>query len=150
MVFVFMGVIMVMASAYVQVQELTWRDFFASLPVGILVANILHANNLRDIENDRTRHKITIAGVIGRPAADVLLWAFTIAAYACVAVTVALGEMTPWCLLVVLSVPAAYRMIKALELREARALNLLVRNSAQLHMHFGLLLALGYAIHAVV
>ena len=35
-------------------------------------------------------------------------------------------------------------------LREARALNLLVRNSAQLHMHFGLLLALGYAIHAVV
>ena len=150
MVFVFMGVIMVMASAYVQTQQLTWRDFFASLPVGILVANILHANNLRDIENDRARHKITIATLIDRPAADVLLWAFTIAAYAVVAVTVALGEMTPWCLLVVLSVPAAYRMVKALELREARALNLLVRNSAQLHMHFGLLLALGYAIHAAV
>ena len=68
---------------------MTWHDFLASLPVGILVANILHANNLRDIENDRTRHKVTIADVIERPAADVLLWAFTIAAYACVAITVA-------------------------------------------------------------
>jgi 1,4-dihydroxy-2-naphthoate octaprenyltransferase len=150
MVFIFMGVIMVMASAYVQQREWTGHAFLASLPVGILVANILHANNLRDIENDRARHKITIATIVDRPAADVLLWVFTIAAYACVAVTVALGEMAPWCLLVVLSAPAAYRTVKALELREARALNLLVRNSAQLHMHFGLLLALGFAIYAVV
>jgi 1,4-dihydroxy-2-naphthoate octaprenyltransferase len=150
MVFVFMGVVMVMASAYVQQREWTWHAFLASLPVGILVANILHANNLRDIDNDRARRKVTIATLIDRPAADVLLWALVIAAYACVGVTVALDEMTPWCLLVVASLPAAYRTIKALALREARALNLLVRNSAQLHMHFGLLLALGYAIHAVV
>ena len=47
------------------------------------------------------------------------------------------------------SAPAAYRMVKALEPGGPR-LNPLVRNSAQLHMHFGLLLALGYAIHAVV
>jgi 1,4-dihydroxy-2-naphthoate polyprenyltransferase len=150
MVFVFMGVIMVTASAYVQQREWTWHAFLASLPVGILVANILHANNLRDIDNDRARRKVTIATLIDRPAADVLLWALVIAAYACVAVTVALGETTPWCLLVVASLPAAYRTVKALALREARALNLLVRNSAQLHMYFGLLLALGYAIHAVV
>jgi len=150
MVFVFMGVIMVMASAYVQQREWTWHAFLASLPVGILVANILHANNLRDIANDRARHKVTIATIIDRPAADVLLWAFTIAAYACVVVTVAVGEMTPWCLLVAFSVPAAVVMVKALNATEARALNPLVRNSARLHMHFGLLLALGYAIHAVV
>ena len=93
---------------------------------------------------------MTIATIIDRPAADVLLWAFTIAAYACVAVTVAVGEMTPWCLLVVFSVPAAVVMVKALNATEARALNPLVRNSARLHMHFGLLLALGYAIYAVV
>jgi 1,4-dihydroxy-2-naphthoate octaprenyltransferase len=150
MVFVFMGVIMVMASSYVQTREWTLGAFLASLPVGILVANILHANNLRDIVNDRARHKVTIATLIDRPAADVLLWFLTIAAYACVVVTVAVGEMTPWCLLVLFSVPAAVVMLKALQATEARELNALVRNSARLHMHFGLLLALGYAIHAVV
>jgi len=148
MVFLFMGVLMVMASYYVQTREFTWHAFLASVPVGILVANILHANNLRDIENDRRRHKVTIATLIDRPAADVLLWALTLAAYASVALTVAVGEMTPWCLLVVFSVPAAFVMIRSLNATEARALNPLVRNSARLHMHFGLLLALGYAIFA--
>jgi 1,4-dihydroxy-2-naphthoate octaprenyltransferase len=149
MVFLFMGVLMVMASYYVQLEELTWRAFYASLPVGILVANILHANNLRDIENDRARNKLTIAGAIGRPAADVLLWALTVAAYVSVAATVGIGELTPWCLLVVLSLPAAIVMLKALDAREALALNPLVRASARLHLHFGLLLAAGLLIHAL-
>jgi 1,4-dihydroxy-2-naphthoate polyprenyltransferase len=61
LVFVFMGLLMVMASYYVQVERLTWLSFYAALPVAILVANILHANNLRDIENDRARKKITCA-----------------------------------------------------------------------------------------
>jgi 1,4-dihydroxy-2-naphthoate octaprenyltransferase len=150
MVFLFMGVLMVMASYYVQTRALTWPAFYASLPVGILVANILHANNLRDIQNDRARHKVTIAGIVGRPAADVILWALTIAAYASVVVTVAAGQMAPWCLLVALSLPATVVMLKALAATEARALNALVRASARLHMHFGLLLALGYLIDAVV
>jgi 1,4-dihydroxy-2-naphthoate octaprenyltransferase len=148
-VFLFMGVLMVMASYYVQTQALTWPAFYASVPVGILVANILHANNLRDIENDRARHKVTIAGIIGRPAADVLLWVLTLAAYASVIVTVAAGQMTPWCLLVAFSLPAAVVMLRALAATEARTLNALVRASARLHMHFGLLLALGYLIEAV-
>jgi hypothetical protein len=33
--------------------------------------------------------------------------------------------------------------------RDPMALNLLVRNSARLHMHFGLLLALGFLIDAL-
>jgi 1,4-dihydroxy-2-naphthoate octaprenyltransferase len=35
----------------------------------LLVADILHANNARDIDNDRARHKVTIATMLGRPAA---------------------------------------------------------------------------------
>ena len=75
MVFLFMGVLMVMASYYVQLEKLSWEALYGSLPVGILVANILHANNLRDITNDRINHKVTIATMIDRPAADYLLYA---------------------------------------------------------------------------
>jgi len=146
MVFLFMGVVMVMASYYVQLEEWDWRALYASLPVGILVANILHANNLRDIDNDRLRHKVTIADVVGRPAADYILWALTLAAFACVVIVAAVGEAPPWTLVVALAIPAAMTMLKCLAAREARALNPLVRNSARLHMHFGLLLALGYAL----
>jgi len=146
MVFIFMGPVMVMAAAYVQVERWTGDALVASLPVGILVANILHANNLRDIVNDRARSKVTIATVIGRPAADVLLYGFVAGAFASVAAAVALGELPATCLLVAGAAPAALAHLRALRAREAAALNPLVRGAARLHLHFGLLLALGLLI----
>jgi 1,4-dihydroxy-2-naphthoate octaprenyltransferase len=150
MVFLFMGVVMVMASYYVQLEEWDLRAFCASLPVGILVANILHANNLRDIDNDRLRHKLTIADAVGRPVADIMLWALTLGAYASVIIVAALDEAPVWTLIVALSIPTAVTMLRCLRETEARALNPLVRNAARLHLHFGMLLALGYALDVVL
>lgn len=149
MVFVFMGPLMVMASDYVQVEAWRWQALYASLPVGILVANILHANNLRDIVNDRARRKVTIATMIGRPAADVMLYGLVIAAFASVAITVALGALPAPCLLAAAALPAAVTHLRALQAKDAAALNPLVRSAARLHLHFGLLLALGLVIAAV-
>ena len=149
MVFLFMGTLMVMASAYVQVEEWTLRAFYASLPVGILVANILHANNLRDIVNDRARKKVTIATLIDRPASDFLLYALVAAAFIVVGVCVALGEMPVACLLVGAAIPTAVRHLKALSRDSAAVLNPLVRTAAQLHLHFGVLLALGFLVDAL-
>lgn len=148
MVFLFMGTLMVMASSYVQVEAWTARSFYASLPVGLLVANILHANNLRDIVNDRARHKVTIATLVDRPAADVLLRVLVAAAFAVVAACVAFGLMPLPCLLVALALPAALSHLRALAAQEAATLNPLVRTAARLHLHFGLLLALGYLVDA--
>jgi 1,4-dihydroxy-2-naphthoate octaprenyltransferase len=150
MVFLFMGTLMVMASSYVQVEAWTARSFYASLPVGLLVANILHANNLRDIVNDRARHKVTIATLIDRPAADILLYGLVIGAFASVAVCVVLEVMPASCLAVVLALPAAVSHLRALAAKEAAALNPLVRTAARLHLHFGLLLALGFVLDALV
>jgi 1,4-dihydroxy-2-naphthoate octaprenyltransferase len=142
-VFFFMGPVMVMGAYYVQLEELTWPSFYVSVPVGILVANILHANNLRDIDNDRSRGKVTLSTIAGRPAADYGLWALVLAAYGVVGVCVALGQLSAWTLMVLASLPVAYATLGALKETESRALNLLVRNSARLHMQFGVLLALG-------
>ncbi len=143
MVFLFMGVVMVMASYYVQVEKLSWEAFYGSLPVGILVANILHANNLRDIENDRINKKVTIATLIERPAADYLLDAFVASAFVSVFVCVALGLLPIGALAVIGALPAAVITLCSLNAREAMALNPLVRASARLHLHFGVLLAAG-------
>lgn len=148
-VFFFMGPVMVMGAYYVQLEELTWPAFYASLPVGLLVANILHANNLRDIENDRSRGKVTISTLIGRPGADYALWALVLGSYGVVGICAALGELSAGSLVVLSSLPAAMMTVGALKEREARALNLLVRNSARLHMQFGVLLTVGLLFEVI-
>jgi 1,4-dihydroxy-2-naphthoate octaprenyltransferase len=148
-VFVFMGLVMVMASYYVQVERLGWTAFYAALPVAILVANILHANNLRDIENDRARHKITIATLVDRPMADYILWALTLGAFAVVIIAVALDALPPLTLLVILALPAAASTLRHLQEHVAGRLNALVRASAKLHLQFGALLALAFVIEAL-
>jgi 1,4-dihydroxy-2-naphthoate octaprenyltransferase len=143
MVFIFMGLLMVMATYYVQLERIDWYSFWVALPVAILVANILHANNLRDIQNDRSRNKVTISTLVDRPAADYILYALVAAAFASVAIAVAAGALPTTCLAVFGAVPAALQTVAVLKEREAARLNLLVRNSARLHLHFGLLLTLG-------
>jgi 1,4-dihydroxy-2-naphthoate octaprenyltransferase len=143
MVFVFMGVIMVMASYYVQLGKLAWEAFYASIPVGILVANILHANNLRDIENDRINAKVTIASLTGRPFSDYLLYGLVGAAFVWVLACAGLGVLPAWTAVVLAAAPAAWATFRALRAQDALSLNPLVRNAARLHLHFGVLLALG-------
>jgi 1,4-dihydroxy-2-naphthoate octaprenyltransferase len=145
----FMGPVIVMGAYFVQVEHLTWAAFYASVPVGILVANILHANNLRDIRNDRSRGKVTISTMVDRPVADYILWGLVIGAFAVVAVCVATGSLTAWTLLVAGAIPAAASTLAMLREQDPMRLNLLVRNSARLHMHFGALLALGLVIEAL-
>src|SRR5262249_13770068 len=127
-VFIFMGPLMVLASYYVQVEHLSSEAWVASIPVGLLVANILQANNLRDIANDRARSKVTIATMVGRPAADYILYALVLGAFASVIAGVATTVLPVECLLVALSVSAALATFAVLKQTEAAALNQLVRN----------------------
>src|SRR5205807_5455037 len=52
-VFIFMGPVIVLGAYYVMALHFSWTAFVASIPIGFLVAGILHANNIRDIESDR-------------------------------------------------------------------------------------------------
>lgn len=149
-VFIFMGLLMVMAAAYVQVERLTWSSFYAAVPVGLLVADILHANNLRDIENDRSHGKLTIAGWTGRPAADYLWYALTYGAFVALALATALRGLPLLALIALGALPWAWTTGQALAETQPAALNRLVRGTAALHLRFGVLLALGLVLDAVV
>ena len=67
--FLFFGVVAVVGSYFVQVEELTWEAFALSVPVGLLAAAILVVNNVRDIDTDRRAGKRTLAVRLGRDRA---------------------------------------------------------------------------------
>ncbi|HCH8450244.1 TPA: hypothetical protein NNP99_004598, partial [Salmonella enterica] len=52
----------------------------ASLPLVFTIANIMLANNLRDLDRDIENHRYTLVFYIGRPAGTVL---FQLLMYAC-------------------------------------------------------------------
>jgi 1,4-dihydroxy-2-naphthoate polyprenyltransferase len=145
-VFLFMGPVMVVGSYFVQARAVTPGVVLASLPVGFLVAAILHANNLRDLEIDRSVGKRTLATLLGRGGARLEYYALIGGTYLSLVLTVALGA-APWLTLVCLfTLPLALRLVRtAASETEPPALQPVLRQTALLHLRFGALLVASWA-----
>ncbi|HMB98793.1 MAG TPA: 1,4-dihydroxy-2-naphthoate polyprenyltransferase [Balneolaceae bacterium] len=74
-VFIFFGFAAVMGTYYVNALSWSADSFIASVPVGALSVNILVANNLRDIEQDKIVNKKTLGVLFGE---SVLKWEYTL------------------------------------------------------------------------
>ena len=64
-IFFAFGPVMVLGAYYVQALKLSMKAFLASVPLGILIALVAFANNLRDIEYDTSVGVKTIASILG-------------------------------------------------------------------------------------
>ncbi len=144
-VFIFMGPVIVIGSYYVQAEKLSLPAVLASLPVGFLVAAILHANNLRDLDIDRQFGKRTLATLLGRGRANIEYYVLVGGTYVSLIVTVLLG-VAPWLTLITLvTLPAAIRLMRIVAAEtEPHALQPVLRQTAKLHMRFGSLLICGW------
>ena len=146
-VFLFMGPVMVLGTYYVQTRNADPRALLLSLPVAFLVAAILHANNLRDIDSDRARGKRTLATLIGRHWSQREYLLLLAAAYIVLLALVLLGIAPIWTLLVYLTLPVALNNVqRASADPDARALNLVIRRTANLHARFGQLMIFGFIV----
>lgn len=153
LVFTLMGPLMVIGSYYVLTGGYNSSVLYVSLPVGFLVAAILHSNNLRDIVHDAEANVRTVANVIGLKAAKVEYYLLVGCAYLSVIVMVLTGVLGPWALLVFLSVPPALknvRLISRADLNNVGAIAMIDVQTAQHHFLFGLLLTIGLALSALV
>jgi 1,4-dihydroxy-2-naphthoate octaprenyltransferase len=65
-VFVFFGLVAVTATYFVQAGTVSRYAVLASVPIGLLSANILLVNNYRDAETDAAAHKRTLVVRFGR------------------------------------------------------------------------------------
>jgi 1,4-dihydroxy-2-naphthoate polyprenyltransferase len=65
MVFVFFGLVAVIGTAYVQIEDWQVAAAYAAVGIGAIACALLVANNLRDIPTDRAAGKITLAVRLG-------------------------------------------------------------------------------------
>jgi len=145
-VFIFMGPVMVVGSYYLQARAVTLPVVLASLPIGFLVAAILHANNLRDLETDRQFGKRTLATILGRQGARTEYYILIGGTYISLLLIVLFGFAPWWTLISLLTLPMAIRLMRiAGSETEPRALQPVLRLTGKLHMRFGLLLVAGWA-----
>jgi 1,4-dihydroxy-2-naphthoate polyprenyltransferase len=154
-VFVFFGLVATAGSAYVQhapfVASFQGHPYsysydwgfalWAGVPVGLLAAALLEANNIRDIDTDRESGKKTLAVRLGRRGAG-LFYGFTLMA-AALAVGV-LHHYRGWALLALAAAPLAiYPVRLALSEGSGRALLPMLGATARLQLVTGALLTIG-------
>src|SRR5436305_13742228 len=98
-VFLFFGLVAVVGSYFVQVQQLPWQAFVCAVPVGLLASAILLVNNVRDLETDRRAGKRTLAVRLGRARTRTLYALMLAGAFLAAPLPWAFGSMTAWLLL---------------------------------------------------
>lgn len=64
-VFIFFGLVSVLGTKYVLVQELEEVDIYPAITFGLLSTAVLNLNNMRDIENDKASNKNTLVTKLG-------------------------------------------------------------------------------------
>ncbi len=142
---------MVFGAFYVQTSTLSWLPVIDALPIGLLVVDILHINNLRDLATDRAAGISTLAIALGDRGAKLLHHVYVAAAYATTVALVATSLLPPWTLAVFASVPAAIALSRAVaRLGRPDIDPLIVVKSARFHALFGALLILGLLIAIAV
>lgn len=148
-VFLFMGVLIVMISYAVQAGGFPAHVALAATPPGALVAAILLANNIRDMDSDRLGGRRTLPIVLGRRGGIRVYRALLAAPYP-LALLLALGGLVPpLSLLALASLPLAARLWKAIASSTVPGvLDPVVKRTAGLHLVFGLLYTLGIAASA--
>jgi len=112
-VFMMWGPLMIEGAYAVQRHALSMKALYISIPFGTLVALVLFANNMRDIAYDSRRNVKTLSIILGSEKSYILFAALIIAAYAYVLGMVLVGVMSWWGLLIFLSLPKAFSLLKS-------------------------------------
>jgi 1,4-dihydroxy-2-naphthoate octaprenyltransferase len=144
---------MVVGTFYALTGSYSSTVLLSSIPIGFLVTGILQANNLRDILHDRRASIKTSASVTGNSFAKAEYLFLIVGAYLFVIGLVVFGVLSPWSLLVLLSLPPAIKnisQIKGVEVENTGKIAMLDVQTAQLHLLFGLLLSISILIMALL
>lgn len=148
-VFVFFGLVAVTGTAYLQLGAWSPAALLLSIPIGLLVTNILVINNLRDRPTDRAAGKHTLAVRIGDRATRVQYLLSTVLAYA-ILIGFARASHDWWMLLPFLSLPLALAATRTVMAgTSGRDLNPMLRRSGQIVLLYGVLLTIGLLVRHI-
>lgn len=150
-VFVFMGPAIVIGAYYVQAGEVSTSAIWGGLPIAFLVANILHANNLRDLDADKAEDKYTLATIFGRQFAR-YEYIFLMAGAFVTPTLLRLADVAPFLTIgVAVLLPEAFRLIRiAYTSTNPAELHSVLLGTARLHRWFGIIYVGAWLIAVLV
>lgn len=146
LIFIIYGPLIALGTAFVMTNQLYWEVVVLSIPIAFLVVNILHANNTRDMRDDKLANIKTQALLLGEKGSRIQYTFLAIGAYVAVAIFVLLNMISPLALLVIVTLPLAKKninLIKQAKIDKPEIIKDLDAMSAQLVMAFTLMYALG-------
>jgi 1,4-dihydroxy-2-naphthoate polyprenyltransferase len=143
----FMGVIIILISFFIQTGEVTLLPVLVSIPIAILVGAILLANNIRDLDGDKENGRKTLAILVGRANAIRILSGMFIVSFIWMIGLVIINVVSPWTLIVFLSVPKAIVAARGF-IGKTKPIEMMpaMKATAQTNTQFGFLLAIGLLI----
>ena len=143
-VFVFFGLVATAGTRYVYDRSLESGAWVGGVAMGLLASAILLANNVRDIETDRTAGKRTLAVIVGRRNAVLLFAACVLGGVLAAPVGVVFEWLPVESLLTLLGLPIALPLVRKLQLeRTGPPLIKVLKGTARLQLIVALLLSLG-------
>lgn len=144
LIFICYGLSIAPGVVYVMTGQLIWSTLLVVTPAGLLIVAILHANNTRDMLQDKAAGITTQAMKLGLEGSQVIYQTTLLVAYMLVAVAVWVEILHPLTFLVLLSFPLAMkniRLMKRATLDELGIIRFLDGQTAQQVLIFSLLLA---------
>ena len=153
LVFLLMGPLMVEGSYFAVSGEWSLTAIVLSIPIGMLVAAILHGNEWRDIREDSRAGISTLSARVGRKWAHYGYIALVLGAYIVLAFSVIAEILPAWVMLAIVSLPFLAQVICSAELGatgQQRAIAMIDMQTARLHLVFGSFLVLGLVLSKVV
>lgn len=145
------GVLMTLGSYYVQTGRFSVGAFLASLPVAILIADVLYINEFPDFTADKAVGKTHLVVRLGKERAVWGYLALTFSAYLAVLIPVVMRSIPPYCLLALVTLPVAMKAVNVAIVNYADSQKLVPANAAtiMLHMFIGILVAGGFVLDRV-
>lgn len=141
------AVLMVFGAYYVQTKTFSWLPMLYSIPIGLLVDDILHINNLRDIPADTKANISTLAIWLGENAAKKFHYVLCFGAFLAVPLMIAFASLTWFSLLTMLALPTAIKLSKEVSaMTQPNVDPMIVARIAQLHAQFGALMIIGFVL----
>jgi len=144
-VFLLMGPLMTLGTQFVQLGRYTWSGAWLGTGVGFLVAAVLVANNVRDIERDVAVGIRTTATILGRSRGGQFYAALVVAAFAALPLLAGTGQTSWWALGAYVSAPLALAQIRRALApgAEPRTWARILRRTVMVHLAYGASLAAG-------
>ncbi|MBQ4083286.1 MAG: prenyltransferase [Bacteroidaceae bacterium] len=151
-IFLSYGVIPILGTTYATISEYYYPALVLALPIGLITVAILHVNNTRDIESDRTAGIRTLAMLLGKRA-SINLYVFEVYfPFVLVIATVCCGWLPWYSLIVLLAFPKARanaRTVRSSRKLGNECLNMMDAATSQLQLMFSLLLAVSLFVAAL-